>query len=279
MMNLTQKRNNMDADKILFRCSSLGHIMTDPRSKADKEAGNLSESCKTHLIDVFISKHYHRNTEVQSKFLKKGNVAEEDSITLYSLLNKKYFKKNEEQLKNDFISGTPDLFRGESIHDATEIIDTKTSWDVFTYFRATHKDLADQYYWQGQGYMALSGASKHTVAYCLVNTPWHLISNELFKESYKHPDGTPAAIELNLIANMVYDRKTFEDYISKHGINTMDAASLDIVNGFIEIPQEERMHEFTVERNDADIEKIYQRVKKCREYMNEHLFKSELQTT
>lgn len=267
----------MTADKILFRCSSLGHIMTEPKTIKAREAGEISESTKTHLIDIFVSAQYNRRPEIESKFLKKGNVAEEDSITLYSLLNKKFFKKNEEWLKNDFISGTPDLFRGESVRKADEIIDTKTSWDVFTFFRATHKDLADQYYWQGQGYMALSGAKKHTVAYCLVNTPWHLISNELFKESYKHSDGTPAVIELNIIANMTYDRKTFEEHIERHGIDVKDGASLDIVNGFVEIPQEERMHEFTVERNDADIEKIYERVLKCREYMNQYLFKSELQ--
>lgn len=266
----------MNADKILFRCSSLGHIMTEPKTKADKEAGNLSESCKTHLVDVFVSANYNRHTEIESKFLKKGNAAEENSITLYSMLNKKYFEKNEVRLSNHFISGTPDLFRGKQIDAADEIIDTKTSWDVYTFFRAKHKDLADQYHWQMQGYMALSGAKKATVAYCLVNTPYHLVSNELYKESFKHPEGTPAAVELNIIANLVYDKPVFLEYINKHGISISEESQA-IIDGFIEIPIEERMHEFHIERNDDDIEKIYARVKKCREYMNEHFF-SQLQT-
>lgn len=262
----------MSADKILFRCSSLGHIMTEPKTKAAQLAGEISETCKTHLIDVFIAAQYNRHTDIESKFLKKGNASEEDSITLYSLLNKRFFKKNEERLSNLFISGTPDLFRGESVRNADEIIDTKTSWDVFTYFRAKHKDLADQYYWQGQGYMALSGAKKHTVAYCLVNTPYHLITNEIYRESFKHPEGTPAAVELNLIANMVYDRKTFEEYVGKRDL-TIHAT--EEIKNFIEIPLEERLHEFTVDRNDEDIEKIYSKVKKCRQYMNTHLFQTE----
>ena len=50
----------IDFSKTLIRCSSLGLLMTEPQSKADKEAGLLSKSAQKHLIDVYISEKYGR---------------------------------------------------------------------------------------------------------------------------------------------------------------------------------------------------------------------------
>jgi len=35
-----------------------------------------------------------------------------------------------------------------------------------------------------------------------------------------------------------------------------------------DIPMEERVIEFTIERNDADIERLYKKIEKCRVYLN-----------
>lgn len=231
----------MNFDNTLFRCSSLGHIMTEPRGKTE----TLSESCKTHLVDVYVANKYNRRQDLQNKYISKGLMAEEDSITLYSRVKKRFFLKNEQHLSNEFIKGTPDMFTGLEITHSDIVIDVKTSWDLYTFFRVHTQDINKMYYWQLQGYMALTGASKALLVYCLVNTPDVIINDEKRRLLWKmgvvtdeNPDFIEACKELE-------HAMTFDD-----------------------IPRHERVIEFEIERNDADIYKLYSRVKQCRTYLN-----------
>lgn len=216
---------------ILFRCSSLGHIMTSSKTKEP-----LSETCKTHLVDKMISVKYGRNTDIQNRYTIKGNMVEEDSLTLYSRHKKKFFKKNTETLSNDFIVGTPDII-------TDKIIDIKSSWDIYTFFRNKFGKINKMYYWQLQGYMALTGLEKATLAYCLIDTPDILINDEKRKLSYKmgiidsSPDYELACLELE-------KAMTFSD-----------------------IPMDDRIIEINIERNEEDINSLYEKVKLCREYL------------
>jgi hypothetical protein len=264
----------MSADQILFRCSSLGFIMCDPK-KGSKEA--ISETTKTHLVDVFVSNKYNRFTEISAKQLDKGNETEEDSITIISRITGEFFKKNEEHLYNDFIKGTPDLFQGSEITKANVIRDAKSSWDAYTFFRAKNKKLDDKYYWQGMGYMDLTSAKKCSIDYCLNNTPYHLVESELRKQSWSYPESTmPEWAELQVIANHVYDKKTFDDYIAMRGIYPSDTNALAVLKGFVEIPLSERHFNFEFDRKEEEIEGIHKKVIDCREHMDRYLFKTEL---
>lgn len=264
----------MNPNEILFRCSSLGYLMTEPR-KGSTEL--LSETTKTNLVDIYTSERYNRFTDISSKYLAKGNDVEEDSITLLSRLTRTYLKKNEDHLKNAYVKGTPDLFIGPEITRAERIRDTKSSWDIFTFNRSINKPLDDKYYWQGTGYMWLTGAQVCNIDFCLVNTPYHIIEGELRKESFKHDAGdTPTWIELQIIANHVYDRETFERYYRMRGIVPSDENSKYVVAGFVEVPMEERWHSFEFERNEADIIRLSSRIKHCREWIANNLMKKEL---
>lgn len=231
---------------ILFRASSNGHLMTEPKTKADKDAGNLSETAITHLVDIFVREKYGRQTDISNKYIEKGLMVEEDAITLYSRVKKVFFKKNEEYLTNEFVRGTPDLYIGKTIHTAETIIDVKSSWDIFTFFRAKHKKINPLYYWQLQTYMALTGAKKATLAYCLVDTPESFINDEKRKIFYK--------MNITTEENEVYQEAC------KH---------LELAMTYEDIPKEERVHEFHIERDDEGIQKLYQKIEKAREYLNE----------
>jgi hypothetical protein len=176
----------MNFTNTLFRCSSLGHIMTEGRSKSEV----LSETCKTHLIDIYVATKYGRQTDVSNKYIEKGLQVEEDSITLYSRVKKVFFKKNSEHLSNEFIKGTPDLYTGLEVRAADTIIDIKSSWDIYTFFRVHTKELNKLYYWQLQGYMALSGARSAKLVYCLVDTPLTFLLDEKRKLFYRMNAGT-----------------------------------------------------------------------------------------
>lgn len=256
-----------DVTTIKFRCSSLGYMMTDARSKSE----TLSETAKTHCIDVFVSWMYGRREEITSKFLDKGNAREEDAVTLVSRINKIFYKKNTERLTNDFITGEPDLYLGESINNADETTDTKCSWSAHTFFRAK-KELNKNYYWQGMGYMALTGAKKHTVSYCLVNSTETAINDEKRKLQWKlgvldTNNPTPEYLEKSsqIEKNHIFDMEGFlKEYPHFNFDSNLSEWSFDI-------PKEERIHSITFERNEDEILKIYEKVKLCRAWINSEL--------
>lgn len=223
--------------------------MTEPRSKSE----GISETTKAHLVDKFVSVKYGRQSDIQNRYTIKGLAVEEDSISLYSRFTKKYFKKNEVQLENEFITGTPDLYIGESIEAADHIIDLKSNWTIFQYFRTTIKDIDKMYYWQLQGYMALTGAESATLAYCLVDTPDQLIFDEKRK----------------LLWKMGVTTDQDPDYLAA-------CDELDRLMKYEDIPMQEKVLETKIERNEDDIQRLYKRIEYCREYMDIHLFKNTL---
>lgn len=231
-----------NADQIKFRASSLGFIMTEPR-KGEK---GLSETCKTHLVDCFVSAKYGRNTDIVSKYTTKGLLVEEDSLTLYSQYKSHPFFKCKERFENEYISGHPDII-------TPELIDIKSSWDIYTFFRVNAKSLNKRYYWQLQAYMDLTGATSAKLVYCLVNTPLALVYDEKRKLQYR----------MNVI-----------DDVNKEFIEA--CAEIDKLSIYNDIGVNERVIEMQIMRNDNDIEKMHQRVIECREYMNRELFKSNL---
>jgi len=214
------------------------------RSKTE----TLSETTKGHLIECFVREKYGREKEFSNKFVEKGLAVEEDSITLLFQHTGKYFEKNETRLTNDFISGLPDLFESEThdIKNSHSVIDIKSSWDLFTFTKSRLDDILKNYYWQLQGYMALTNAPKSQLIHCLVNTPETIIADEIRKMFWK--------------SGVIDDStKEFQD--------ASDALRKQMI--FDDIPIEERIFIRDVERNDSDIERMYQRVQECRKWMNE----------
>jgi hypothetical protein len=226
-------------NKILFRASAIGKLMVDPRNKSE----TLSETTKTYLSEVFINYSYGRKKDIQNRYTTKGLMVEEDSLTLYSRFKKEIFMKNEERFFNDFICGTPDLV------EKNEVIDIKSSYDIFTFFKSK-EDINKSYYWQLQAYMCLTGKKTSTLAYCLINTPDCLIQDEKRRLGFK----------MNIIDDVN------KDYVEA-------CIEIDRLMIYDDLPLEEKVHEVTIERNDKDIERMYERVEQCRKYMNETFYK------
>jgi hypothetical protein len=125
---------------IQFRCSGLGKLMTSPRSKGEV----LSETAKTFIEDVFREKEYGIYKDISSRYTDKGIQMEDEAIQLAGNvlgwdLN---VNKNEERLKNEWITGIPD------INTETLLADIKCSWSGSTFpFFDTELPNKD-YFWQ-----------------------------------------------------------------------------------------------------------------------------------
>jgi len=151
-----------------FRCSSLGKLMTEPRSKSE---GPLSVGAKTYIRELAAQEIFGVEFEVSSKQIEKGIEVEGDSIDLLNAVRGLSLVKNVERRSNEFITGECDLFD----KSANRGHDIKSSWSIAT-FPITAADCEDKLYeWQMRGYMALWDADEWEVNYCLVDTPDRLI--------------------------------------------------------------------------------------------------------
>lgn len=229
-------------------CSSIGILRTEPQTKKEKEAGELSQTAKSYLKGVYGEFKYGRRYDFRSRFTDKGNLVENECITMLSRLDKEVYKKNEEEVENEFLIGTPDIYKGEFIMKADKIIDNKASWMLWNFLTVIGKPLDSGYRAQVQGYMAITGAQEGEVSYCLADCPESVLMEE----------------KRWLLARMVDRGEAGTEYSPAY----MDAVrKLEYMHKFGDIPIEERRVKFEVERDDEYIEGIYEAVKKGRKYL------------
>lgn len=157
--------------EILFRCSSIGKLMTEPKTKAE---GILSAGAKTYVRELAQQAIFGVEYEFSSRETEKGIRLEGDAIELLNRVRGLSLTKNVERRTNGYITGECDLFdqvrrRGH---------DLKVSWSVKT-FRAFQEDCADRLYeWQMVGYQSLWDADEWEVNWALLDTPDDLIGYE-----------------------------------------------------------------------------------------------------
>jgi hypothetical protein len=149
-----------------FRASSLGKLMTSSRTKGEA----LSQTAKSYIIQKAKEDFFDYRSELNSKYITKGLAQEQDSIDLLNLVRLEDYKKNEERVENEWLSGCCDIITD------TSIIDIKTSWSLDTFPATTYelKDLSD-YEWQGRAYMWLYDMPKFELCYVMVSTAPELL--------------------------------------------------------------------------------------------------------
>jgi len=156
---------------VLFRCSSIGKLMTEPRTKAE---GPLSQGAKTYIRQLAAQEILSIDFEFSSKETEKGLLVEDESISMLNRVRGLNLAKNKERRSNEFITGECDLFDEQRRRGH----DIKSSWSAST-FPIAVADCEDKLYeWQMRGYMALWDADEWEVNYCLVDTPEHLVRFE-----------------------------------------------------------------------------------------------------
>lgn len=236
----------MDFSKVLIHSSSVGKLFVEPKSKADKEANELSATAKTHLIEIYAELKYGRKKELDNKYIRKGNAVENNSLLLLSESIGEFFDKNEEQLQNNFICGTPDTFSGEKLSNANVIYDVKSSFDIFSFMSNMDGELDRAYYYQLQSYIWLSGATHGFVVYCLVDNTQEAIESE--KQYLMR--------KINVISEESPEFK--KEWAKKEKLLI-----------YSDIPEQERILMFKVEKDPYFVMQCQQKVVKARLFLQE----------
>lgn len=213
------------------RCSQIGKIMTQPKNKSDL----ISKTTQTFLEQWLKELIYKRKKEFSSKYTEKGIQVENSSIEFASeQLGWGMVFKNDQYFENDMLTGTPDIILND------KIIDVKNSWDCFTFPVLDALLEHTDYYWQVQGYMALTGLEMAQVVYVLSDTPEHLVEDEIRRQGWKM-----GFIDIPI---------EFEDEI-RYKLSYTD------------IHPKLKIKTFDVPRNQSDIDFIYSQVDKCNLYL------------
>lgn len=157
--------------ELLFRCSSIGKLMTEPKTQKE---GPLSVGAKTYIRELVAQDIFSVEFEVSSKQMEKGIACEPESIGLLNRVRGLRLAKNTERKTNAWLTGECDIYDAERRRGH----DLKTSWSIAT-FPITTADCEDKlYFFQMQGYMDLWDADEWSVDYALVDTPERLIGYE-----------------------------------------------------------------------------------------------------
>lgn len=165
-----------------IRCSAIGKIMTEPKTKAEKDAGKLSKTCLTFVHDWIKSQpeFYDRYKSFHSKYTLKGNECEQESIEFASnVYGWGKVKKNTEYFETDYLTGTPDVILSDSVDDI------KNSWSEATFPLFDTEIPIDGYGWQLQGYMEGKNKPKSSLIYTLMDAPERIVLKEARFKAYE----------------------------------------------------------------------------------------------
>ena len=213
-----------------IRCSAIGKIMTASRSKGEA----LSQTAKTHIQELALEHKYGIKKMINSRYIDKGLIVENEAIQLCDrVLELGFVVKNDQYFENEFISGTPDVIT------ETLIVDVKSSWDGSTFPWFEDELPNKDYFYQMQGYMALTGKQNAIVAYCLIDTPLDIVQDEIRRVSW-----------------------------AKKELEVSEATESEVrqQHEFSHIPERKRVKAFLVEKDEQVIESIYEKVEEARKY-------------
>jgi hypothetical protein len=212
----------------------------------------LTQTTITYLENWCKERIYQQRKNIVTAEMYKGNALEKDAIDYISLDIWGVFgaEKNTQRFTSEYIEGEPDVILANSVED----IKNSYSFSTFPYFA---KQLPDSKYdWQILGYQYLLQQSgkdiqKGGVNYVLMPKPMELLQMEAYR-----------------IAKFTYSEDTidFQDKLADV------LFQLDKDNEVIkELPIKYRAKRFEVLYNQDRINLVIERVKQCRQYIEQHL--------
>ena len=204
--------------------------MTEPRVKSEV----LSETAKSYIQDLFKERELGIFKDFSSRYTDKGIENEDEAIQMASeVLNWEFVTKNETRFNNEWLTGEPDVLT------ETLLADIKCSWNGSTFPMFDDKLKNKDYFWQLQGYMMLTDMPQAELVYCLTNTPFQIVEDEVRRAHWK----------LNLID---------EDLDVREAVQAS--------HNFDHLPDSLRIKRFIIKRDNEAIERVKQRVEVAREY-------------
>jgi hypothetical protein len=217
--------------------------------KARKGIVVLGDTCIEYLMEVFAWETEGMIPVTKESLdmmqMRKGKTVEVQSGQLLSFVDGVEYLQSKDRIFNDYLSGEIDFYLGENVYSATNVTDAKNANDYPGFLKKIHKGLEPGQREQMQGYGDITGARELVIANTLISFTPDMIMDMEFKVMRK----------LNCVTNespeFLEEWKRFERSM------VFDA-----------IPAHKRVHKIKVDPfTDFEREKVYDRVKYCREFL------------
>lgn len=179
-----------------FKCraSAGGKLAPNPKKKDFL----LAQTTISYLHELAKERIYGMTKQIDSKYLSKGLMYEDLAIEkAIEWLDLPFALKNSKRIEDDFFTGEPDLIVGDTV------LDIKNSWDCWTFPLFDTEIPTDDYYYQLQIYMHITGLKKAKLVYVLLDTPETKYEMAI---SYDH---VPNDKRIKVF-DLEYDEKTIE---------------------------------------------------------------------
>jgi len=139
-----------------FGCSQFYRLMTEPKLKADKEAGNLSQGAMTYVLECVAERLTGQKAkeDFTSKFTEWGNDHEPIAKGIYNSVFEVVIADTGYIEWQHNAGGSPD---GLVCEDG--LVEIKCPYTITSHLEHKLNDLADkpEYYWQCLGYLLITG--------------------------------------------------------------------------------------------------------------------------
>lgn len=239
-------------DKVTFRASSWGNLMALPKDAEDKKAGKLGLSTQKELLKIYrLLKYDWDEDDITTPAMEKGTLVQTESILMYSKVTGNIFTENNEHLESEWFKGTPDLYLGKSIREATQVDDMKNSFILSSFTDKTVEKVTPEQKMQLNVYYSLTGASGGNIVHALVSLPQEQFQKECEKVLWRMTNNGEIATE----------------YAPEY-LEAVEKLKKKFI--YDNIPEEERIFIQPVERDEELIQKMKDRVPLLRNWLKEY---------
>lgn len=274
----TREKLEAKADKLTKEIEELAKV---------KDEVLLSKTCRNALKTMAIEIRYKRRKRLENKYVKKGLLNEDDSTELYSEWKGEFLEQNKTRRQNEFFTGETDLEFLDEAGEIEKVTDVKTCYDIDTFEDNRDEEAKKDHYYQLLGYCDLTGAKTSSVAYCLTNSDFTIINDEIRRETFKlkadELEGfdVPLKRVLEITKDHIFDYETYINFLSNSPVQYLtteeleelirgehpDEEAQEMFNSFEEVELSERVIEVEVERDEEEIGRMKERVRDCRKYL------------
>lgn len=220
------------------------------RLENEGKIDGVSTSGISKLKDIYIKEKWNKEIVNGAKdyvpAILNGTLSENKSLALISEIDGVLYKKHKALIKNKYLKGILDCYLGKSLKKIEKVTDIKTSASMQSLLSLIKdEEHTSKYYWQIMGYLAITGANEGEVCHCLVSYSDRIINDEINKF-------------LQRTKNLGFDGDYIDSQIQRIKFNMT----------FDEIPIEQRVVRFKVQKDEDAINNIYEKVKFCRKWLN-----------
>lgn len=130
----------------IITSSQVYRLMTDPKLKADKEAGELSEGAKTYIMELIAEELGLPRKEVETEAMRWGSECE-------SIFEDYMNRRNWQIYRSDFITSNIEGYGGSPDYiGLNDVFELKCPYNSSIHLKycliESPKDIPAEYYWQ-----------------------------------------------------------------------------------------------------------------------------------